>query len=77
MKQPRGRAFGERLRSAPHEALVLALCIVYSLALIGPTRGLIATPANLANLLSDMLPLLVVAVGQTIVLVAGGIDLSV
>ncbi|MBN2507988.1 MAG: ABC transporter permease [Verrucomicrobia bacterium] len=36
-----------------------------------------ATWENLANLVGGMLPLLVVATGQTLVLITGGIDLSV
>ena len=36
-----------------------------------------ATTRNLSNLFANMLPLLAVAMGQTVVLIAGGIDLSV
>jgi ribose/xylose/arabinose/galactoside ABC-type transport system permease subunit len=37
----------------------------------------LASSRNLANVFSNMLPLLVVAIGQTFVLITGGIDLSV
>jgi ribose transport system permease protein len=58
------------------EYLVLVLSGVYFTALLPFTDGL-ASPENLANLLSNLLPLLVVCIGQTIVLITGGIDLSV
>jgi ribose/xylose/arabinose/galactoside ABC-type transport system permease subunit len=54
---------------------VLYLSIAYFLLLV-PFLPTLATPANLANLLSNMWPLLVVAVGQTFVLTIAGIDLS-
>ncbi len=54
---------------------VLYLSIAYFLALV-PFLPTLANPANLANLLSNMWPLLVVAVGQTFVLTIAGIDLS-
>jgi ribose/xylose/arabinose/galactoside ABC-type transport system permease subunit len=54
---------------------VLYLSIGFFLALVAflPT---LSNPANLANLLSNMWPLLVVAIGQTFVLTIAGIDLS-
>ncbi|MDA1273744.1 MAG: ABC transporter permease [Verrucomicrobia bacterium] len=58
------------------EYLVLLLSAVYFAALAPFTPGFAST-GNLANILSSMLPLLVVAMGQTFVLIAGGIDLSV
>lgn len=58
------------------EYFVLALSVLYFLLLLPVTPGL-ASPQNLANLFSGMLPLLIVAIGQTIVLITGGIDLSV
>jgi ribose/xylose/arabinose/galactoside ABC-type transport system permease subunit len=54
---------------------VLYLSIAYFLLLV-PFLPTLATPANLANLLSNMWPLLVVAIGQTFVLTIAGIDLS-
>lgn len=57
------------------EYLVLYLSVIYYLVL-WPFTPRFASPENLANLLSSMLPLLIVAVGQTFVLISGGIDLS-
>ena len=56
--------------------LVLLLCGVLFIALAPFTPGL-ATADNFTNLLGNLAPLLVVAVGQMLVLIAGGIDLSV
>jgi ribose/xylose/arabinose/galactoside ABC-type transport system permease subunit len=70
----RGRGWGRRLLTS--EYLVLYVSLVYFLALAPFAPGL-ATPGNLHNILSNMLPLLVVATGQTLVLISGGIDLSV
>jgi ribose/xylose/arabinose/galactoside ABC-type transport system permease subunit len=58
------------------EYLILALCAAYFAALAPFTPGF-ASAGNLANILSAMLPLLVVATGQTLVLITAGIDLSV
>lgn len=55
---------------------VLALCLLWFLAAMPLTPGLTSSN-NLNNLFSNLLPLLIVATGQTIVLIAGGIDLSV
>ncbi len=57
------------------EYLILYLCIVMfvGLYLLSPT---VASPRNISNLLSNMWPLLVIAVGQTLVLIIAGIDLS-
>jgi ribose/xylose/arabinose/galactoside ABC-type transport system permease subunit len=57
------------------EYLVLALTVVYFLAM-WPIVPEIATPDTLLDILSAMLPLLVVAIGQTFVLIVAGIDLS-
>ncbi|NAZ35754.1 ABC transporter permease [Rubellimicrobium sp. CFH 75288] len=54
---------------------VLWLSLGYFLVLL-PFLPTLGTPANLANLLSNAWPLLVVALGQTFVMTAGGIDLS-
>ena len=64
------------LRLARSEYLVLLLCGVLMVALAPFTPGLIS-PGNFNNVLANLLPLLVVATGQTIVLIVGGIDLSV
>lgn len=57
------------------EHLVLALIGVGFLVLWPITPGL-ASRENLANVLLTLLPLLVLACGQTVVLITGGIDLS-
>jgi ribose/xylose/arabinose/galactoside ABC-type transport system permease subunit len=57
------------------EYLILFFCLAYFAALAPFTPGLV-TAGNLGNLLSAMLPLLVVATGQTLVLITAGIDLS-
>lgn len=58
------------------EYLVLALSMVYFVSVLPFTPDLIST-RNLYNIFSNALPLLVVAVGQTLVLITAGIDLSV
>jgi ribose/xylose/arabinose/galactoside ABC-type transport system permease subunit len=58
------------------EYFVLLLSAVYFLIMI-PIVPEIASQASLRNIVSDMLPLLVVAIGQTFVLIIAGIDLSV
>lgn len=54
---------------------VLWLSLAYFAALL-PVLPTLGQPANLANLLSNAWPLLVVALGQTFVMTLGGIDLS-
>lgn len=56
--------------------LVLWLCLIYFVALVPFTPGF-ASSSNLQTILAYLLPLLVVAVGLTLVLIIGGIDLSV
>jgi ribose/xylose/arabinose/galactoside ABC-type transport system permease subunit len=58
------------------EYLVLWLSVVY-VAAVGPFTPGFFTVGNFGNLLITLLPLFVVALGQTVVLIAGGIDLSV
>ena len=55
---------------------VVWLCIAYA-AVVGPFTPDFFTAGNAANILITLLPLFLVALGQTIVLIAGGIDLSV
>jgi ribose/xylose/arabinose/galactoside ABC-type transport system permease subunit len=55
--------------------LVLWLSIAYFAALAPFTPGLIS-PNNLANIMITLLPLFLIAVGQTGVMISGGIDLS-
>jgi ribose/xylose/arabinose/galactoside ABC-type transport system permease subunit len=57
------------------EYFVLYLSVVYFL-ILWPIIPDIASPDNLGNLLSNMGPLLCVAIGQTFVLLVAGIDLS-
>lgn len=63
----------EILRS---ERLVLVLAGLYFLALV-PFVPQMATARNATEILANAAPLLVVALGQTLVLITGGIDLSV
>ena len=63
-------------RALQSEYLVLFLCGILVVTLAPFTPGLFSS-GNFNNVLANLLPLLVVAVGQTIVLIAGGIDLSV
>jgi ribose/xylose/arabinose/galactoside ABC-type transport system permease subunit len=63
-------------RLVQSEYLVLILAAAYFLALVPFVPG-IASPGNLRNILATLLPLFVVAIGQTAVLISGGIDLSV
>jgi ribose/xylose/arabinose/galactoside ABC-type transport system permease subunit len=57
------------------EYLVLYLSVGYALV-VWPLAPDFATTDNLQNIFSNMLPLLAVAMGQTVVLITGGIDLS-
>jgi ribose/xylose/arabinose/galactoside ABC-type transport system permease subunit len=56
--------------------LSLLLCVVYGLTM-GVVAPGFASFENLTNVLVAMLPLMVVATGQTVVLITAGIDLSV
>jgi ribose/xylose/arabinose/galactoside ABC-type transport system permease subunit len=67
-----GRRFRRVLLS---DYFVLYLSLAYFLVLV-PFLPTLSTPGNLTNLMSNMWPLLVVAVGQTFVLTIAGIDLS-
>ena len=58
------------------EYLVLALAVLLFLAL-APFTPRLASSATGLNILSHLLPLLVVAIGMTAVMITGGIDLSV
>lgn len=58
------------------DSFVLGLCAAYALVVSTFTPGFVSTE-NVLNVLSGMLPLLIVAVGQTFVVITGGIDLSV
>jgi ribose/xylose/arabinose/galactoside ABC-type transport system permease subunit len=54
---------------------VLYLTLAYVLVLV-PFLPVLLQPQNLSNILSNTWPLLVVAIGQTFVLIIAGIDLS-
>ena len=58
------------------EYLVLWLSVA-CVAAVGPFTPGFFTTANVGNILINLLPLFVVALGQTVVLITGGIDLSV
>ncbi len=67
------RAFARRVLTS--EYFVSYLTIVYVLAL-SPWLPYFWNTGNLTDILSNTWPLLVIAVGQTFVLIVGGIDLS-
>jgi ribose/xylose/arabinose/galactoside ABC-type transport system permease subunit len=69
----RGRALRNPLRS---EYAVFFLSAVYFLACSAFVPDFASTE-NVGNICANLLPLLLVAIGQTFVLIAGGIDLSV
>lgn len=58
------------------EYFVLYLSLIYFL-IVWPFVPVLASLGTLGNLSSSMSPLLIVALGQTFVLIVGGIDLSV
>ena len=64
------------VRSLGSEYLILLLCLLYFVSLAPFTPGFTAQ-SNVANVLTTLLPLFLVAVGETVVLIGGGIDLSV
>ena len=70
----RGSRSVARILGSGHFGLVLCLMAAVAFAPVAP--GFLSS-GNLANILVGALPLLVLATGQTIVLVTGGIDLSV
>jgi ribose/xylose/arabinose/galactoside ABC-type transport system permease subunit len=65
--------FGRRILMSEYLILYLCIAMFVGLYILSPT---VATPRNISNLLSNMWPLLVIAVGQTFVLIIAGIDLS-
>ncbi len=54
---------------------VLYMSLAY-VAVLAPFLPVLLAPANMVNVMSNMWPLLIVAIGQTFVLAIGGIDLS-
>jgi ribose/xylose/arabinose/galactoside ABC-type transport system permease subunit len=69
------RAAGQAVWPRLSEHLVLALAITYFLCLAPFTPGF-ATGSNLHNILLTLIPLFLVAAGQTVVMITGGIDLA-
>jgi ribose/xylose/arabinose/galactoside ABC-type transport system permease subunit len=75
-----GEAIKEELGKLPRqlfmsEYFILFLCVFVFLVLI-PFIPVIASPYNMSSLLSNVWPLYAVAIGQTLVLIIAGIDLS-
>ena len=68
------RALPRRILASDHAILLFAAAYFLALWCITPGLG---SSENLRNIFTSMLPLLVLAVGQTFVLITGGIDLSV
>jgi len=54
---------------------ILYMSLAY-VAVLAPFLPILLAPANIVNILSNMWPLLIVAIGQTFVLAIAGIDLS-
>jgi ribose transport system permease protein len=73
---PAPRTANLLVRACLSEYLVLLLVLLYFAVLLPFTPGF-ASRENLGNLVATLLPLFVVAMGQTLVLITGGIDLSV
>ncbi len=73
--QPASFSFVMR-RAFLSEYLVLWLSVA-CVATVGPFTPGFFTAGNFGNILITLLPLFVVALGQTVVLITGGIDLSV
>ena len=69
-----GRNIGDRLIGS--EYFVLLLCVAACFAFAPFTSGFAST-GNFLNIVTACLPLLLLATGQTPVLVTGGIDLSI
>lgn len=81
-KTPKAQSWGRlrRILLSDYFVLYLTLFIYVSAAVILPQLGranTLALPANIANQFQNIWPLLAVAIGQTFVLILGGIDLSV
>lgn len=72
-ERPRALRWAKILLS---EYFVLVLCVVY-VAAIYPFVPEILSWEVASNILGDMMPLLVVSIGQTFVLIIAGIDLSI
>ncbi len=69
-------AWRRRGRIIQSDAWVLALCGIY-LLIAAPSAPELLSRQGLANIVSNALPLCAVTIGQMLVLITGGIDLSV
>lgn len=64
------------LRRAQRE-LVLVGSIVVLAVLFGSTSAEFLTPLNIMNIVTQSIPILIIALGMTVIIISGGIDLSV
>lgn len=71
---PRGRRWSSATRHHDYGALVVFLAVVVFLSL---RTGSFLSNQNLSNIVRDFSPLAIVALGQSMVIIIGGIDLSV
>ena len=73
---PASGVMGRVARGLLSDGFVLILCVAYATAAY-PFVPELFNRDVLSNMLSDMMPLLIVAIGQTFVVIVAGIDLSV
>lgn len=67
-----------RMIGTKHKKLLMLYGVIICLLIIGTVQSsYFLTTENLTNILNQAIPLAMVALGQTVVLLAGGIDLSV
>lgn len=64
---------GFKWRSIPSSAYILIALLAY----FGLTVGKFATPANLSTMILQAAPLVTISMGMAVVIMAGGVDLSV
>ena len=69
------RGLKEKLRYQSFPFGIYGLLLVIILVFLGATQGNVS-PAHLLNIARSAAPLGIAAMGQTIVLIAGGLDLS-
>lgn len=72
--RPAGRS-GLLRRFLAGEGFVLVLIVIYVLAVAPFANGML-TERNAVNVLSNLWPLVIIVIGQSFVLILGGIDLS-
>jgi ribose/xylose/arabinose/galactoside ABC-type transport system permease subunit len=75
-RQPRRGTIDRIAHAVLSEYSVLLVALLYIL-ILWPLKPELASSENLLNLLASLLPLLVVTLGEMVVLITGGIDLSV